>query len=56
MIRRRVEHSSDKNQFNEITHLLCKATYIVVEIDMYRISTVLYLRKCRSGTQLQPVS
>lgn len=49
MIRRRAEHSSDKNQFNEVTYLLRKA--IVVEIDMYRISTVLYLRKCRSGTQ-----
>lgn len=49
MIRRRAEHSSDKNQFDEVTYLLCKA--IVVEINLYRISTVLYLRKCRSGTQ-----
>lgn len=49
MIRRRAVHSSDKNQFNEVTYLLCKA--IVVKINMYRISTVLYLRKCRSGTQ-----
>lgn len=49
MIRRRAEHSSDKNHFNEVTYLLCKA--IVVKIDMYHISTVLYLRKCRSGTQ-----
>lgn len=36
MIRRRAEHSSDKNQFNEVTYLLCKA--IVVEIDMYDVS------------------
>lgn len=49
MIQRRAEHSSDKNQFNEVSYLVCNA--IVVEIDMYRISTVLYLRKCRSGTQ-----
>lgn len=41
MIRRRAEHSSDKKQFNEVTYLLCKA--IVVKINMYRISTVLYL-------------
>lgn len=52
MIRRRAEHFSDKNQFNEVTYLLCNA--IVVEIDMYRISTVLYLPYAQASVEAEP--
>lgn len=54
MIRRRAEHSSDKKQFNEVTYLLCKA--IVVEIDMYRIGTVLYLPYTQASVEAEPNS
>lgn len=51
MIRRRAEHSIDKKQFNEVTYLLCKA--IVVEIDMYRIGTVLYLPYAQASVKAE---